>query len=214
VGSLSDWIHLEAIQALIHHASAVIAAIFLFGVTARLIAYLIPDGYAKNLVIIIDDIILLSVFALAGWRLLVYMWVRPEWEENPARRIQVTQTHPKTEVDAIDAVLAQCRAVAAKTGGQMQQCLQQKFEQAEQALGNAGVRMKAAMGALDQAGSTKTGATNSFDEAQQAFLQYREAECRWHGTAAGAGNAANFYQACVADLTAWRAAQIDQLLGK
>jgi hypothetical protein len=90
VGSLNDWIHLEAIQALIHHASAVIAAIFLFGITGRLIAYLLPDGYAKKIVIIVDDIVLLAVFALAGWRLLVYMWLKPE--ESRTQRIYVTQT--------------------------------------------------------------------------------------------------------------------------
>jgi len=210
VGSLKDWIHLEAIQALIHHASAVIAAIFLFGITGRLIAYLLPDGYAKKIVIIVDDIVLLAVFALAGWRLLVYMWVRPEMEKGPAQQIYIAQTQPNTEVDAIDAILAQCQAAATKAGGQIEQCLQQKVEQAEQALEAAGVRMKA----LGKAGSTKIGATNSFDDAQQAFGRYREAECKWHSSAADGANAANVYQACIADLTAWRAAQIDQLLRK
>ncbi len=209
MGSLNDWIHLEAIQALIHHASAVIAAIFLFGVSARLIAYLIPDGYAKKIVIILDDIVLLAVFALAGWRLLVYMWVRPEVEESQAQRI-LTQTKPKTEVDAIDAILAQCQVAAAKTGSQVEQCLQRKVEQAEQALENAGVRMKG----RDNADSAKIVTTNNFDEAQQAFLRYRDAECRWHSSAADGANAANVYQACIADLTAWRAAQIDQLSRK
>ena len=83
MGELSDWIHLDAIQALIHHASAVVVAIFLFALTARLITYLIPDGHAKKLVIIIDDMILLAVFALAGYRLLNYMWVRPHMEDEP-----------------------------------------------------------------------------------------------------------------------------------
>jgi uncharacterized protein YecT (DUF1311 family) len=207
VGSLNDWIHLEAIQALIHHASAVIAAIFLFGITGRLIAYLLPDGYAKKIVIIVDDIVLLAVFALAGWRLLVYMWLKPE--ESPTQRIYVTQTQPRTELDAIDAVLAQCQA-AANASGQVEECLQRKVEQAEQALEDAGVRLKA----LDKAGSTKIGATNSFDDAQQAFGRYRDAECRWHSSATDGVNAANVYQACIADLTAWRAAQIDQLLRK
>jgi len=210
VGSLNDWIHLEAIQALIHHASAVIAAIFLFGISARLIAYLIPDGYAKKIVIILDDIVLLAVFALAGWRLLVYMWVRPEVEENQAQRIHVTQTKPKTEVDAINAVLAECQAAVAKAGGQMEQCLQRKVAQAEQALQDAGVRMKA----LEKAGSTKIGATSSFDDAQQAFRRYREAECRWRSIVSDGGNAANIYQACIADMTAWRTTQIDQWLRK
>ncbi len=210
MGSLNDWVHLEAIQALIHHASAVIAAIFLFGISARLIAYLLPDGYAKKIVIILDDLVLLAVFALAGWRLLVYMWVRPEVEESQAQRIHVTQTKPKTELDAIDAILAQCQVAAAKTGSQVEQCLQSKVEQAEQALDDAGVRMKG----RDKADSAKIVTINNFDEAQQAFLRYREAECRWHSSAADAANAANVYQACIADLTAWRAAQIDQLSRK
>lgn len=213
VGSLNDWVHLDAIQALIHHASAVIAAIFLFGITGRLIAYLIPNGHAKKIVLIIDDVILLAVFALAGWRLLVYMWVKPEFEENLAQRIHVAQSTSKTKADAIDTTLAQCEA-AVKTGGQMQQCLQQKSEQADQALANASVRAKAAMGPPDQIGGTEIGAAKIFDQAQQAFVRYRQAECGWRSSMAGTENAANVYRACIADLTAWRAAQIDQQLRK
>ena len=91
MGELSDWIHLDAIQALIHHASAVVVAIFLFALTARLITYLIPDGHAKKLVIIIDDVILLAVFALAGYRLLNYMWVKPHGEGGPGEPVEIGQ---------------------------------------------------------------------------------------------------------------------------
>jgi uncharacterized protein YecT (DUF1311 family) len=216
VGSLHEWVHLDAIQALVHHATAVVAAIFLFAVTGRLIAFLIPDGHAKKLVIIIDDAILLSVFALAGWRLLLYMWVRPHMENNPVAQV-VRAARPTLEegsADAIDATLAQCRAEAASNGGQVEQCLQQKYDQAEHALDDAVVRMRADQRALDKVGSTKIGATNSFNAAQQAFVSYREAECKWRSTAAGGGDPADVYQACMADLSAWRAVQMDKLLEK
>ncbi len=91
MGELSDWIHLDAIQALIHHASAVVVAIFLFALTARLITFLIPDGHAKKLVIIIDDAILLAVFALAGYRLLNYLWVKPHGEGGPGEPVEIGQ---------------------------------------------------------------------------------------------------------------------------
>jgi uncharacterized protein YecT (DUF1311 family) len=204
MGSLTDWIHLEAIQALIHHASAVIAAIFLFAITARLIAYLIPDGYAKKFVIVVDDIILLAVFALGGWRLLVYMWTRPDFDEHYVQPTQIAQTRPKTQSDGTDATLAQCQTVA-KNRDEMDQCLQRKVDQAERALDNAGVRMKA----LDKGLATKIVAANGFDDAEQAFLRYREAECRWRGS-----NAANVYEACIAALSAQRAAEINKFLRK
>jgi uncharacterized protein YecT (DUF1311 family) len=215
VGSVHDWIHLDAIQALVHHATAVIAAIFLFAITGRLIAFLIPDGHAKKIVMIIDDAILLAVFALAGWRLLNYMWVRPSLEENPAAET-VKAIGPKADAlaaDAIDAALAQCQAAAAASD-QVESCLQGKYEAAEQALDDAGERLRQDMRALDKVGARKVGATNSFDAAQQAFRNYREAECKWRAVTASGANAAEVYQACIADLTAARAAQMEKLLKK
>jgi uncharacterized protein YecT (DUF1311 family) len=215
VGELSDWVHLDAIQALIHHATAVVTAIFVFALTARLITYLIPNGHAKKIVIIIDDIILLAVFVLAGYRLLSYLWVRPHLESEPEQAVEVAQprSQPNREGVASDtsATLAQCRALA-KTRDELRQCLEQKSARALKALEQASAAMVTDMKALDKVGSAKIGARKSFEAAQQAFLQYREAECRWRATTAPAPGAEEVYQACMADLASARAARIEAIL--
>jgi uncharacterized protein YecT (DUF1311 family) len=191
VGELHEWVHLDAIQALVHHATAVVTAIFLFAVTARLITYLIPDGFAKKIVIIIDDAILLAVFALAGYRLLNYMWVRPHMESTPEEMAEVQPASaPDREPVASDtsAALAQCRALG-KTSDELRQCLEEKSLRAQKALEQASAKMLTDMKALDKVGSAKIGARKSFEAAQQAFLQYREAECRWLGTTAAGASA-------------------------
>jgi uncharacterized protein YecT (DUF1311 family) len=215
VGELHEWVHLDAIQALVHHATAVVAAIFLFAVTARLITYLIPDGYAKKIVIIIDDVILLAVFALAGYRLLNYMWVRPEMESTPEEMAEGSKpaSAPDREraVSDTSAALAQCRSLA-KTSDELRQCLEQKSARAQKSLQQASAAMLTDMKALDKVGGAKIGARKSFEAAQQAFLQYREAECRWLSTRAAGASAEEIYQACMADLASARAARIQAIL--
>jgi uncharacterized protein YecT (DUF1311 family) len=212
VGELSDWVHLDAIQALVHHATAVIAAIFIFGVTARLIAYLIPNGHAKKIVLIIDDVILLAVFALAGWRLLEYMWVRPHLEQ-PLQEVRITQPAQGSAADGTEELIAQCRKLST-TVDELDRCLEEKNVEAKQALAQAVARMTLDMRALDKVGSAKIGAARSFDAAQAAFMLYREAECRWRSTAATNGASANIYRACMANLARRRAAQIEEILVK
>jgi len=215
VGELWDWIHLDAIQALIHHASAVVTAIFIFALTARLITHLIPDGHAKKLVIIIDDVILLAVFALAGYRLLNYMWVRPHMEDKPGESAEIGQLRPPVdearEASHSGTTLPECRALA-KTSDELQQCLKQKLAQAQQALEQSSERMSADMKALDRVGSAKIGARKTFEAAQQAFVQYREAECKWRSTTAAGAGADEVYTACMADLTSARTERLQALL--
>ncbi len=213
LGEISDWIHLDAIQALVHHATAVITAIFLFGVTARLIAYLIPNGHAKKIVIIIDDVILLAVFALAGYRLLSYMWSRPHLEAPLEEALQTSRPDPRHAVDGIDALIAECRSRSA-ADAQVHLCLKETNAQAQRAMEQMVARMALDMKALDQVGSVKVGAARSFDTAQQAFQLYRETECRWRSTAATNGAANDIYQACMASLARRRAAQVARLLRK
>ena len=213
MGELTDWVHLDAIQALVHHATAVIAAIFLFGMTGRLIAYLIPNGHAKQIVIIIDDIILLAVFALAGWRLLEYMWIRPHLEDAPQEAVRIAQPDQRSDADGIEALIAQCRERSA-SNDELERCLEDQNVAAQQALAAAAARMTVDMRALDKVGSAKIGAARTFDAAQQAFAQYREAECRWRGRSARNSASANIYQACMANLASRRAAQIEQILRK
>ncbi|GEM_PF-6839443 len=207
MGYINEWVHLEAIQALIHHASAVITAIFIFAVSARLIAYLIPDGHAKRLVMIIDDVVLVAVFGLAGWRLLSYMWFQPQ-VTPAAQKVQLVQS-VADGADSADELIAQCRKLSPDD---LLQCLRQKKLQAERAMADAVARMSTDMRALDKVGSTKIGAARSFDAAQATFLLYRETECRWLSTTARSGAADTVYQACMADLAHRRAARIDQIL--
>jgi uncharacterized protein YecT (DUF1311 family) len=212
VGELADWIHLDAIQALVHHASAVVVAIFLFGLTARLITYLIPDGHAKKLVIIIDDAILLAVFALAGYRLLNYMWVKPHGEGGPGEPVELVQAHAEEERDANTGVtLAKCMALTG-TSNQLGQCLERKLVQAEAGLNQSSERMLADMKVLDQAGSGKIGAREGFETAQRAFIQYREDECKWRSATAADAKAEDVYKACMADMANARTKRIETLL--
>jgi hypothetical protein len=214
VGELADWIHFDAIQALVHHATAVISAIFLFGVTGRLIAYLIPNGNAKKVVIIIDDIILLAVFALAGWRLIVYMWVRPHMESAPEEMVSIAQ-HAKGDVlpEDADQLIAKCRELSA-TPDQQHQCLKQRNIKAHKDLEAAVSRMSLNLRAQDKAGGSNNGAAKSFDMAQRAFRLYIEAECNWRSASAPDGEAGDIYQACMASLADKRVSQIQQFLRK
>lgn len=207
VEDFSHWIHLDAIQALVHHASAVITAVFIFAVTARLIGYLIPDGHAKKIVMIIDDIVLLAVFALAGWRLLDYMWTRPHLEDQPP---EIARAPDSAVADGTDELIAQCRKSSAAQ--QVLACLQQRKTAADQAMAEAADRMSTEMRALDKVGSAKIGARRSFDAAQSTFLLYREAECRWLSTSARNGDSDEVYKACMAEMARQRAARIQEIL--
>ncbi len=210
VDELSRWIHVDAIQALIHHATAVITAIFIFAVTARLIAYLIPNGHAKKMVMIIDDVVLLAVFALAGWRLLNYMWVRPHVEDQPQQESQLAPSAGDT-ADGAGDLIEQCRKVS-PGHKDLLRCLIRQKAQADQAMADAAARMAADMKALDKVGSAKIGAKRSFDAAQSTFLLYHEAECRWLSASARNGASDNVYEACMAELARRRAARIEEIL--
>lgn len=75
---LERWLNLHAIQALVHHASAMVVAIVVFAVVARLAIYLLPHNRVRNAVVIIDDIVLIGLVAWFGWELFVYLWNRRE----------------------------------------------------------------------------------------------------------------------------------------
>lgn len=213
VSDVTKWIHLEAIQALVHHATAVATAIFLFALTARLISYLIPDGLAKRLVVIIDDIILLAVFALAGYRLLTYLLERPHLvaasQETPA------VTSPPGPYAAYEAqtTLALCRA-GAKTSAALRQCLERQLDLSERMLADATTQFNSMVQALPASGSAKAEAQTDFNAAGRKFVEFRQAECAWRGAMAGLESAEDRYLACRADLTRGRAREIERALGR
>jgi hypothetical protein len=80
---LERWINIHAIQALVHHATAMIVAIVVFSIVARLAIYLLPHNRVRRAVVIIDDIVLIGLVAWFGWQLFVYLWNRREQFGEP-----------------------------------------------------------------------------------------------------------------------------------
>src|SRR6202158_2918972 len=80
---IEQWINFDAIQLLVHHASAVVAAIVIFALVARLAIWLLPHGLVRQIVIIIDDVVLITLLLYFGWEMLIYLWNRrPPVERN------------------------------------------------------------------------------------------------------------------------------------
>ena len=73
---IEQWINFDAIQLLIHHASAVVAAIVIFALVARLAIWLLPHGLVRKIVVIIDDVVLIGLLVYFGWEMFVYLWNR------------------------------------------------------------------------------------------------------------------------------------------
>ncbi len=59
---LAGWIHLEAVRALVHHTSAVVAAVVLFALVGFLTERLMHDGPIKHAVRWVDEIALFGLF--------------------------------------------------------------------------------------------------------------------------------------------------------
>ncbi|HTQ26076.1 MAG TPA: hypothetical protein VMI09_15415 [Candidatus Binataceae bacterium] len=61
---------------LVHHASAVVAAIVIFAVVARLAIWLLPHGMVRKIVVIIDDAVLIGLLLYFAYEMFVYLWNR------------------------------------------------------------------------------------------------------------------------------------------
>jgi hypothetical protein len=83
--AIEHWINLEAVQLLAHHASAVIAAIVIFAFVARLAIWLLPHGVVREVVVVIDDIVLILLLVYFGWDMLVYLWNRRPTVQSPVK---------------------------------------------------------------------------------------------------------------------------------
>ena len=82
---IEHWINFDAIQLLVHHASAVVAAIVIFAVVARLAIWLLPHGLVRKIVVIIDDAVLIALLLYFAYEMFVYLWNRkPPLEHNAA----------------------------------------------------------------------------------------------------------------------------------
>jgi hypothetical protein len=73
---IEHWINFEAIQLLVHHASAVVAAIVIFALVARLAIWLLPKGAVRKIVVVIDDVVLIGLLIYFGYEMLVFLWNR------------------------------------------------------------------------------------------------------------------------------------------
>jgi hypothetical protein len=73
---IEQWINFDAIQLLVHHASAVVAAIVIFALVARLAIWLLPHGLVRKVVVIIDDVVLIGLLVYFGYEMFVYLWNR------------------------------------------------------------------------------------------------------------------------------------------
>jgi hypothetical protein len=70
---------------LVHHASAVVAAIVIFALVARLAIWLLPHGLVRKVVVIIDDVVLIGLLLYFGYEMFVYLWNRrPPVQRNAA----------------------------------------------------------------------------------------------------------------------------------
>jgi hypothetical protein len=67
---LAEWIHLDAIKALVHHTSAVIAAAVLFALVGFVVQRLLHDGPIKRAVLLVDEVVLLCLFVYFAYELL------------------------------------------------------------------------------------------------------------------------------------------------
>jgi hypothetical protein len=61
---------------LVHHASAVVAAIAIFAIVARLAIWLLPHGAVRKIVVIIDDTVLIGLLLYFAYDMFVYLWNR------------------------------------------------------------------------------------------------------------------------------------------
>jgi hypothetical protein len=82
---IERWINFDAIQLLVHHASAVVAAIVIFAVVARLAIWLLPHGLVRKIVVVIDDAVLIGLLLYFAYEMFVYLWNRkPPLEHRAA----------------------------------------------------------------------------------------------------------------------------------
>jgi heme A synthase len=73
---ITRWINLEAIQLLSHHTSAVVAAVVLFWLVGWLVRRMLQDSIMKRAVLLLDEVVLLCIFAYFAYELLLFLYLR------------------------------------------------------------------------------------------------------------------------------------------
>jgi hypothetical protein len=72
--TIGDWIHLEAIQLLVYHATAVITALLLSAVVGFVIQRLMREGPIQRLIILIDEIFVALVILFLVVEVGLHLW--------------------------------------------------------------------------------------------------------------------------------------------
>jgi uncharacterized membrane protein YGL010W len=73
---IARWINFEAIQLLAHHTSAVVAAVVLFWLVGWLVRRMLYDSVMKRAVLLLDEVVLLCIFAYFAYELLFVLYMR------------------------------------------------------------------------------------------------------------------------------------------
>jgi hypothetical protein len=73
---LAYWLNVEAIQLLTHHTSAVIAAVVLFWLVGWVVSKLLHDSAMKRAVLLLDEVVLVCIFAYFAYELLFLLYLR------------------------------------------------------------------------------------------------------------------------------------------
>jgi hypothetical protein len=110
---IENWINFDAIQLLVHHASAVVAAIVIFAVVARLAIWLLPHGLVRKIVVVIDDAVLIALLLYFAYEMLVYLWNRkPPLEHGAAAGAAIGALEGRLPPHAAKALRAIARPFA------------------------------------------------------------------------------------------------------
>jgi heme A synthase len=73
---IAQWLNLEAIQLLTHHTSGVIAAVVFFWVVGWMVRKLVHDSAMKRAVLLLDEVVLVCIFAYFAYELLFLLYLR------------------------------------------------------------------------------------------------------------------------------------------
>ena len=74
--AIARWINLEAIQLFTHHTSAIVTAVVLFWFVGWLVRRMLHDSIMKRIVLLLDELVLLCIFAYFAYELLFFLYLR------------------------------------------------------------------------------------------------------------------------------------------
>jgi hypothetical protein len=72
--AFAGWVHLEVIQLLVYHASAVIVTLVLSALVGYVIERLMREGWLKRLVILVDELLVAALVLFFVGELVLYLW--------------------------------------------------------------------------------------------------------------------------------------------